>query len=213
MSCENACYEAFVSSCNDIIIRAAFTPNYPMYWLVQRACSNNLKQKLTQTNADGDLIISEDDLPDGFLCAGRQIKIEVRDGSNYLQPILFEFGGNTFQCILAKLTSITKDDTDDSDVNVIQFTEAVAPENTGITFIANANFTIPLAALKTLDYITLANPATMNVTIGITPGGTELADQEVTVIETITLNHTPVADETIYVEGILPGTTVKFKKS
>jgi hypothetical protein len=213
MSCENGCYEAVISGCNDIIIRAGFTPNYPLYWIVKKSNSNNIYQKLTQTNTEGELVIDIDNLPSGYLTSKSFLKIKVRDGSNYLQPILFQFGGTNYSGIMAELVNVKRPDSDSSDINVIQFTTATLPANTGITFQADADFTINLKAGETLEYISLDNSSTMNIIVSTTPGGNELADQEVANLQPLVLMHIAASDETIYVKGVLPATIVKFKKS
>jgi hypothetical protein len=211
MSCENGCYEAVISGCNDIVIRAGFTPNYPMYWIVKKSNSNNIYQKLTQTTVDGDLIINMDDLPLGYLTANSFLNIQVRNGNNYLQPVLFQFGIDTYQCVVAKLINVISPN-DNSSFNIIQYSNSMAI-NESLFFSVNADFTIDLKAGETLEYISLNNSSTMNIVVSTTPDGNELAEQEVLNLQPLVLMHVAASDETIYVKGILPNTLVKFKKS
>jgi hypothetical protein len=127
MSCENSCFEASIESCNDIVVRAGFPANYPLYWIICKAGSNNLKQRLTLTNVNGDLVIPQSDLPAGYLLTGNFYKIQVKNGNDYLQPVTFVFGGTQHTCIICQLLSFDRDEFDNSEINVIQFKEAVIP--------------------------------------------------------------------------------------
>lgn len=128
MSCNPGCFESTIETCNDIIIRANFSANLPLYWLVQKVGSSNLYQKLSASDVNGDLTIPKDQLPPGFLLAGSAINIKVRSGANYLQEVTFEFGDVEYGCIIAELVDITRADDDDSEINVIQFNEALVPD-------------------------------------------------------------------------------------
>lgn len=125
MSCENACYEAVIESCNNIVVRAGFPANFPLYWIIAKAWSNNKYQRLTTTNIDGDLLIPKADLPAGYLIKGNDYKIQVKSGNDYLQPVTFLFGGSQYNCINAELVSFDRDTNDNSEVNVIEFKESV----------------------------------------------------------------------------------------
>lgn len=127
MSCENSCYEAIIEGCNNIIVRAGFPPNFPLYWVMQKATSSNIIQRVTTTNSEGDLLIPKADLPAGYLVKGNQYKIRVKNGTDYLQPVTFVFGGDQYTCIMAELLNINRDDSDDSEVNVIEFKQAIVP--------------------------------------------------------------------------------------
>lgn len=212
MSCANGCFEAQLNGCDDIIVRAAFTPLFPLYWQVTKVGSSKVYQRLTQTNADGDLVIAKDDLPDGFLIPGRQFNIKIRDGNNFHQPILFVFGDTEYGCIVAEVMNYKVEEGDNSEVNVIQLTDGVTPADPSITFIANEDFEIPLTDGQVLDYVSLRNATPFTVLIGTTPGGNELAEREID-NQPILLTYQAVGDTTIYVTGIQPATTVKIKKS
>src|SRR5436190_294819 len=134
MSCSSGCYEATIESCNDIIIRAGFTPDSPLYWLIQKVGSNNIHQRLTIANGEGDLPIPKSDLPDGYLIKGAYYKIQIRNGSEYLQPVSLTFGETQYSCILLSLNSFDRADDDESGVNIIQFTGAIIPEGDGEIF-------------------------------------------------------------------------------
>jgi hypothetical protein len=127
MSCETGCFEAEIESCNDIVVRAGFPANFPLYWLLQRAFSHNIHQCITLTNSDGDLIIPKADLPAGLLIKGGQYKIRIKNGNDYLQPVTFLFGGTQYSCIMAELNSVNRDESDNSETNVIQFKESIIP--------------------------------------------------------------------------------------
>lgn len=88
---------------------------------------NNLYQRLKNTEANGDLIITKADLPAGFLVTGGQYEIQVKNGVDYLQYVTFIFGSTQYSCVLAKLVSIKRDEDDESEVNVIQFKESLVP--------------------------------------------------------------------------------------
>lgn len=128
MSCQPGCFESIIEQCNDIIIRANFPPNFSLYWILNKAGKNNLYQRLTTTTGTGDLVIPKSDLPDGFLTPGSYFNIQVRNGSNYLQPVTFLFGGTNYNCALARLGFFDRAADDDSEINVIQYTEALIPD-------------------------------------------------------------------------------------
>lgn len=126
MSC-SACFEAIISSCNDIVVRAGFPANYGMYWVVKKAGSNKIYQKLVTTNSQGELVIAKADLPAGLLTQGRILELQLKNGANYLQPIVFMFGSKQYTCVVSTLNEYVRDLSDNSGVNVIQFTEAILP--------------------------------------------------------------------------------------
>jgi len=128
MSCESACFESTIESCNDIIIRANFPAAFPLYWLINKAGQPNIKQRLTTTNGDGDLTIPKADLPIGFLLPGNDYQIQVKNGADYLQPVTFLFGATQYSCIMANLANFDRELDDESEINVIQFTEALVPD-------------------------------------------------------------------------------------
>ncbi len=123
MSCEKACYEAIIESCNNIVVRAGFPASFPLYWVVSKTNSNNLYQRLTTTNIDGDLVIPKADLPSGFLLQNNFYKILVKNGNDYLQPVTFVFGTSQYNCIISQLVKINRTNDDLSEVNVIEFKE------------------------------------------------------------------------------------------
>lgn len=125
MSCKKGCYEAVLQSCNNIVVRADFPANYPLYWIISKFGSANIHQRLVTTNVNGDLLISKTDLPLGYLLTGNFYKIEVKDGANYLQPVTFAFGTEQYTCIQAKFVNYTRDILDNSEVNVVEFKEPV----------------------------------------------------------------------------------------
>ncbi len=127
MICEPACYESTIETCNNIIVRAGFPGNFPLYWIISKASSPNLYQRLVTTNAQGDLAILKSDLPAGFLVKGNDYKIILKNGTDYLQPVTFVFGGTQYSCIMADLVNINRDTSDNSDVNVIEFKQAIVP--------------------------------------------------------------------------------------
>lgn len=121
MSCEKACYEATIETCNDIVVKAGLTASTPFYWIIRKASSSNIIQRLTATNADGDLTIAKADLPAGYLIKGNHYKIEVRNGSNYLQKVPLTFGAEEYQCVIAQLVGIDRESDDGSQLNVIEY--------------------------------------------------------------------------------------------
>jgi hypothetical protein len=149
MGCENGCYEAIIECCNSIVVKASFPPNYGLYWVVNKIGSNKIHQRLTQTNSQGDLIIDKAALPLGYLVTGNQIKIQIKDGANYLQPITFVFGGKNYNCTIAQLSDINKQIGDNSGVNVIQFTEAIVPGNGGGS---NDSIVVPFVNQTSITY-------------------------------------------------------------
>jgi hypothetical protein len=132
------------------VVKAALPANYGIYWVIQKVGSSNIYQKLTQTNAQGDLLINKSDLPSGFLEKGSNIKIQLKNGSNYLQPITFVFGSKNYSCALAKLSNFKKDVGDTSGVNVIQFTDAVIPQNNSST--SNDSIVVPFVNQTSITY-------------------------------------------------------------
>jgi len=94
---------------------------------MQKATSSNIIQRVTTTNSEGDLLIPKADLPAGYLVKGNQYKIRVKNGTDYLQPVTFVFGGDQYTCIMAELLNINRDVSDDSEVNVIEFKQAIVP--------------------------------------------------------------------------------------
>lgn len=116
----NSCFEATIETCNDIVVRAGFTASTPYYWTIKKSSSSNIIQRLTSTNADGDLLIPKADLPAGYLVKGNHYTIQVRLGSNYLQLVTLIFGAEVYQCIIAELANIDREEGDDSEVNVIK---------------------------------------------------------------------------------------------
>jgi len=127
MSCDTACFEATIESCNNIVVRAAFPPNYPLFWIISKASSSNQYQRVVTTNGQGDLLISKTLLPAGFLLKGNQYKIILKNGTDYLQPVTFMFGGKQYSCIIAGLVNFDRDNGDNSEVNVIEFKQAIIP--------------------------------------------------------------------------------------
>lgn len=126
LSCA-ACFEAIISSCDNIVVKAGFPANYGLYWVLKKAGSNNVYQKMVTTNADGDLVISKADLPAGMLIPGRILELQVKDGADYLIPIVFVFGSKQYTCVQISLNNFTRDEGDNSGVNVVEFNEAIIP--------------------------------------------------------------------------------------
>jgi hypothetical protein len=145
MSCASGCYEATVENCNDIIIRAAFPSNYPLYWLIQKG-SGNIHQRLVETDDNGDLTIEKSNLPNGYLIKGAYYKIKIRNGANYLQSVNFTFGDDQYSCIMAQIATFNRDEEDDSEVNVIQFTAAETSGSSG-----DSEYLIPVTAEQFTD--------------------------------------------------------------
>lgn len=127
MNCSNGCFEAIIESCNDIVVRAVFPPNFPLYWIISKEGRPNIYQRLVNTNGSGDLIILKSDLPPGFLITGNHYKIRVKNGTDYLQPVTLFFGGTQYTCITTELIDIGRLETDNSEVNVIEFKQALIP--------------------------------------------------------------------------------------
>ncbi len=149
MSCKKGCYEAVLQSCSNIIVRAAFPTNYPIYWIIQKFGSNNIYQHLSLTNSNGELLINKSDLPDGYLVSNSYYKIQLRNGNDYLQPVTFVFGGQQFNCIQAKLVNITRNSSDNSEVNVIEFKQSLIAASMN----GNANSIVyPFANQTTFTY-------------------------------------------------------------
>jgi len=140
MDCSKGCFEAIIESCNDIVVRAVFPPNFPLYWIISKEGRPNIYQRLTNTDGNGDLTILKDALPAGFLITGNHYKIRVKNGADYLQPVTFVFGGEQYTCITTELMNIGRDESDTSEVNVIQFEEAIIPDamNGGVNAIVYA---------------------------------------------------------------------------
>jgi hypothetical protein len=126
LSC-SACFESIISSCDNIVVKAGFPANYGLYWVIKKAGSNNIHQKLVTTNVNGELVINKADLPAGFLIPGRIIELQVKDGADYLIPIVFVFGSKQFTCVQVSFNNYTRDEGDNSGVNVVQFSEAIIP--------------------------------------------------------------------------------------
>lgn len=126
VSC-SSCFEAVISSCEEIIVRAGLPANYDIYWLIKKAGSDNLYQKKTQTNEQGDLVIDKADLPDGFLIPGRIFNLELRDGDSYLTPVVLLFGETEYTCIMVSIENFVKEEADNSSSNIIQFQEWYVP--------------------------------------------------------------------------------------
>jgi hypothetical protein len=127
LSCEKACFEAVIESCNDIIVRANFPADYSLYWLLSKPGSANIYQRRTTTNGSGDLIIPKASLPAGYLIKGGFYNIQIKDGDDYLQPVTFVFGTAQYTCINAQLVNFNREEEDNSEVNVIEFKEAIVP--------------------------------------------------------------------------------------
>lgn len=128
MSCEKACFEAVIESCNDIIVRANFPANFPLFWLMSKPGSANIYQRRTNTNGSRELVIPKASLPAGFLIKGGFYNILVKNGDDYLQPVTFVFGTKQYTCIIAQLVNFNREEEDDSEVNVIEFKEAIVPD-------------------------------------------------------------------------------------
>lgn len=195
MSCENACYEAVIESCNDIIIRAGFAGVQPLYWLIKRPGSNNLYQRLTTTNVEGDLVIPIDDLPAGFLIPGGYYNIQVRNGDNYLQAVTFDFGGTEYDCIQAQLITINRDEEDESEVNVIEFNSSFIPDGVD-TVDGHEEFTGSTDLTLTLPEIYIPG------SIKLYKNGPRLNNASFTEASptTITLNVTRIAEDEFIID-------------
>lgn len=131
MSCATGCYQSTTSCCENILVRAAFPPLYPLYWVIQKPGQPNIYQALTETNAEGDLLIDKTKLPAGFLTPGTIFNLKIKNGANYLQPVVMVFDGVQYGCVTNELLNIERNDEEMSEVNVIQFTEAIVPEGGG----------------------------------------------------------------------------------
>ena len=212
MACKKECYDATVITCSDIVIRAGFTPNYPLFYIIT-ARNNHRVQRQVTTNADGELLINMDILPPGYLVMEGFMTIEVRDGNDFLQPVLFEFGGEEYSCILVNLVKVDIENGDSSEMNVIKSSTPAVPVDPSITFETDTDFRIDLQAGQDLEYVSLKNSSPMNVTFGTTPGGSEILAIPVTSSAANVLMIHADANMSIYVGGILPNTTVKKKIS
>lgn len=125
MGCEKSCYEAKIQGCNDIVVKAGLSANVPVYWIISKASSSNIYQRLTNTNGEGELLIPKSMLPAGFLVKGNHYKIQVRNGTDYLQPVTLTFDGKQYSCVMVEIVNIDRDNEDGSKVNVIGTTEAI----------------------------------------------------------------------------------------
>lgn len=86
--------------------------------------------------------------------------------------------------------------------------------SSGITTIeTDSDIQIDLTEGQVLEYISLKNADSMDLFFGFSPGGSELLAQTVADPQPLVLMHYAEANETIYITGILTGTTVKFKIS
>lgn len=120
MAC-TSCFEAQISCCNDIVIKAGHTPGASLYWIVRKANSNITYQGKLEADLDGQLTILKSQLPVGYLIKGENLRIELRDGNDYLIKVIFLFNGQPYDCVLAKLVNVNKAVGDESPTNVIQF--------------------------------------------------------------------------------------------
>lgn len=147
MACKG-CFEAVINECENIIIKANLPANYPLYWIVKKSGATNMYQRLVQTNGSGDVVIPKADLPDGFLIKGKTLEITLKNGNDYLQPVVFVFGTNQYSCVMAHLHSIDRLENDNSGVNVIQFKEAIVPEQPS----GNSAIVVPFSNTTTVSY-------------------------------------------------------------
>lgn len=153
MSCAKGCFQAQVQACTSITIRAGFPPNYSLYWCVQKIGKPKIYQKLTSTENNGDLVISADEFPDGYLFPGCQLRIQIRQGNNFLQPILMVFDDVEYECIMAELIDLV---TTDDLQNVITGQTAELPDGPGSPY---------LIPITNEDFLTADEPPVPHATI------------------------------------------------
>jgi hypothetical protein len=127
MSCLNGCFEALISSCEDIIIKAGFTTGTELFWIINKIGSNNIYQKQVVTDVDDELVISKADLPPGFLTPGNFYRIQVRKGNDYLKEVTLVQGTANYTCIRIQIAAFIKEVADTSGTNTITFTSKVIP--------------------------------------------------------------------------------------
>ena len=79
----------------------------------------------------------------------------------------------------------------------------------------NANFAIEIRATQMVEYVCLDNDIPMNIRIGTTPGGFDIAsftdEDKIRDGQPISLMRYTKNDEIIYISGVLPGTITKIK--
>lgn len=127
MSCLNGCFEALISSCENIIIKAGFTTGTELFWIINKIGSNNIYQKKVVTVVDDELVISKADLPAGFLTPNNFYKIQVRKGDDYLKEVTLVSGTLNYTCIRVQIAAYIKEVGDTSKTNTITFTSKVIP--------------------------------------------------------------------------------------
>lgn len=103
------CVELVFDECTDIVIAptSGLNPNTVYWWFLEDSQGNIYKHSVT-SDADGNLSISPDHLPEGFLTAGiGQVTITIRDDENSLVDIPLTYNSTAYDCIIASFANST----------------------------------------------------------------------------------------------------------
>lgn len=118
MSCNQGCYEANIVACESAQIKAGLSPFKEYFVLITKAGNSRIYQRKLSTNSEGILTLTM--FPSWlFGSPGSFVNIEIRDGDEYLTKVQLTFSGQQYDCILAKIISIDKEDGDNTS-NLIQ---------------------------------------------------------------------------------------------
>jgi hypothetical protein len=200
MPCQSSCFESTIETCNDIIIRANFPAAMELYWILRKIGSTTPVQRIATTDGDGYLTIPIAQLPDGYLQAGNFYTIEIRDGGNYLQSLIFEFGGVEYDCITVELVNFNRETDDGSDINVIQFNSATLPGGGGGELPQDGHEEFP-AQISTSTTINLLENY-ISGSVRIHRNGSLLPNSSYTQasLNSITLNFVRVLDDELIID-------------
>jgi hypothetical protein len=101
--------------------------DYDIYWILKDSLGKKYQHKVP-TNEQGYLIIDTAMLPAGLLSAYRAaFELQLKNGSDYQQPVTFIFGDTQYECVFIKFTDIDYVEGDGSSLNVVEFKTPFVP--------------------------------------------------------------------------------------
>lgn len=122
MACKPSCYEATVSSCDDIILKAGLTANTSYYVIIKKPGSTVIHQRQLTSDDDGNITIPMDSFEAGFFneYAGT-FRLEVRAAADYPTVLELTFNEVEYTCVMFTMAKFTEGEEDaETPLNVIQ---------------------------------------------------------------------------------------------
>lgn len=105
-----SCIELVFDECSDLVIApvSGLSPSTDYWWFLTDHFGNIYKHSVT-SDADGNISISPDHLPAGFLTSAiGAVTITIRDDEHSMVDIPLTYNGTAYDCIQATFQKVTE---------------------------------------------------------------------------------------------------------